>query len=52
MSNAKKKKKSYHIVWYLGCWFLFLFLFLVLHDLAKLNDSCEQSPDFLTINAC
>ena len=51
MSNAKKKK-SYHIVWYFGCCFFIFFIFLVLHDSPKLNDGCEQSPDFLTINAC
>lgn len=41
MRNAKKK--SYHIVWYFGCFFGGG---AVLHDSPKLNDGCEQSPGF------
>lgn len=47
MSNAKKKKLPHSVVFW-----VFFFFFLVLHDSPKLNDGCEQSPDFLTINAC
>lgn len=48
MRNAKKKKKLPHSVVF---WVVFFWGGVVLHDSPKLNDGCEQSPDFLTINA-
>ena len=49
MRNAKKKKKATTQCGILG---VFVVVVVVLHDSPKLNDGCEQSPDFLTIDAC
>lgn len=45
--QKKKKKLPHSVVFWVA-----VFVVVVLHGSLKLNDGCEQSPDFLTIDAC